>query len=194
MAKLYFRYSAMNAGKTTQLLQVKYNYEERGQRVLLLKPGLDTRDGAWVRSRIGLESPALLCDPDSDLFALIAEQAQNGRIDCVIVDEAQFLSRKQVEDLCRVVDDSGIAVIAYGLRSDFRGRLFPGSEALLALCDSIEELKTICWCGKKAIMNTRILNGKAVFEGAQIQIGGNESYISLCRRHWRSGDLGPSKG
>jgi thymidine kinase len=194
MAKLYFRYSAMNAGKTTQLLQVKYNYEERGQRVLLLKPGIDTRDGSWVRSRIGLESPALLCDPDTDLFALIAGEAKNGRIDCVIVDEAQFLSRKQVEDLCRVVDDSGIAVIAYGLRSDFRGRLFPGSEALLALCDSIEELKTICWCGKKAIMNTRILNGEAVFEGEQIQIGGNESYISLCRRHWRSGDLGPSKG
>lgn len=189
MAKLYFRYSAMNAGKTTQLLQVKYNYEERGQRVLLIKPRVDTRDGDWVRSRIGLESRAVLCDPDDDLFALAVKEGP----DCVIVDEAQFLARAQVEGLARVVDDLGIAVIAYGLRSDFRGQLFPGSEALLALCDSIEELKTICWCGKKAIMNTRIQDGKAVFEGEQVQIGGNESYISLCRRHWRSGDLGPEQ-
>jgi thymidine kinase len=191
MAKLYFRYSAMNAGKTTQLLQVKYNYEERGQRVLLLKPAVDTRDGAWVRSRTGLESPAVLVDPGAGVFALVAAEAARERLACVIVDEAQFLSRAQVEELARVVDELGIAVIAYGLRSDFRGRLFPGSEALLSLCDSIEELKTICWCGKKAIMNTRILDGRAVYEGEQIQIGGNESYISLCRRHWRSGDLGP---
>jgi thymidine kinase len=193
MAKLYFRYSAMNAGKTTQLLQVKYNYEERGQRVLLLKPRVDTRDGSSVRSRIGLESQAVLCDPGDDLLAVVGRESASERPDCVIVDEAQFLTRPQVEQLSRVVDDLGIAVIAYGLRSDFRGQLFPGSEALLALCDSIEELKTICWCGKKAIMNTRILDGKAVFEGEQIQIGGNESYISLCRRHWRSGDLGPAK-
>lgn len=194
MAKLYFRYSAMNAGKTTQLLQVKYNYEERGQRVLLLKPRVDTRDGARVRSRIGLESPAQLCDPGDDLYLLIARENSEARIDCVIVDEAQFLSRLQAEELARAVDGLGVAVIAYGLRSDFCGRLFPGSEALLALADSIEEIKTICWCGKKAIMNTRIQDGKAVFEGEQIQIGGNESYISLCRRHWRDGNLGPRGG
>jgi thymidine kinase len=180
----------MNAGKTTQLLQVKYNYEERGQNVLLLKPLVDTRDGSKVRSRIGLESEAILIHEASAIDTLVKERLSSGPIHCVIVDEAQFLSRRQVEELCRVVDDLGVAVIAYGLRSDFRGRLFPGSEALLSLCDSIEEVKTICWCGKKAIMNTRISDGKAVFEGEQVQIGGNESYISLCRKHWRQGMLG----
>ncbi len=194
VAKLYFRYSAMNAGKTTQLLQVKYNYEERGQRVLLVKPRVDTRDGSMVRSRIGLESQAVIIDEDDGLFELARREHSQAPISCLIVDEAQFLSRAQVEDLCQVVDELGIAVIAYGLRADFRGRLFPGSEALLSLCDSIEEVKTICWCGKKAIMNTRILEGRAVFEGEQVQIGGNESYISLCRRHWKLGQLGPLAG
>jgi thymidine kinase len=193
MAKLYFRYSAMNAGKTTQLLQVKYNYEERGQRVLLFKPRVDTRDGACVRSRIGLESPAILLETDSDVYEIVKAENEKQAVHCVILDEAQFINREQVEELCRVVDDLGVAVIAYGLRSDFRGELFPGSAALLALADSIEEVKTICWCGKKAIMNTRILDGKAVFEGEQVQIGGNESYISLCRRHWKLGLLGPER-
>jgi thymidine kinase len=193
MAKLYFRYAAMNAGKTTQLLQVKYNYEERGQRVLLFKPKIDTRDGDRVRSRIGLESLAILLEPESDVFTIVRAETAKGAVHCVILDEAQFLTREQVEALCRVVDDLGIAVIAYGLRSDFRGELFPGSAALLALADSIEEVKTICWCGKKAIMNTRVKGGRAVFEGEQVQIGGNESYISLCRRHWRLGKLGADR-
>lgn len=192
MAKLYFRYSAMNAGKTTQLLQVKYNYEERGQNVILMKPGIDNRDGdRRIKSRIGLECEALVIDADTNLGVWIRDALAAHPVHCVIIDEAQFLTRQQVLQLCRIVDDLNIPVIAYGLRSDFKGDLFPGSEALLAFCDSIEELKTICWCGKKAIMNTRLLNGQPVYEGEQIQIGGNESYISLCRKHWREGKIGP---
>lgn len=192
MAKLYFRYSAMNAGKTTQLLQVKYNYEERGQNVLLLKPAIDDRDGnGIVKSRIGLECNAVVIDFETDILALVKKHLRDREIHCVILDEAQFLTKEQVSQICIIVDELNIPVIAYGLRSDFRGNLFPGSEALLAFADSIEELKTICWCGKKAIMNTRLLNGKPVYEGEQIQIGGNESYISLCRKHWREGKVRP---
>lgn len=191
MAKLYFRYSAMNAGKTTQLLQVKYNYEERGQTVILFKPVIDNRENTTkIRSRIGLEAEAVLIDSETDLLQTVRLELQHHPIHCVLIDEAQFLSRQQVLQLCSVVDDLNIAVIAYGLRADFKGDLFPGSEALLAFSDSIEELKTICWCGKKAIMNTRLVNGKPVYEGEQIFIGGNESYISLCRKHWREGKIG----
>ncbi|MBP7176477.1 MAG: thymidine kinase [Thermoclostridium sp.] len=192
MAKLYFRYSAMNAGKTTQLLQVKYNYEERGQTVLLLKPSIDNRENtSRIRSRIGLEAEATLISADTNLLQEVQSELAKHPIHCILVDEAQFLSRQQVLQLCIIVDDLSIAVIAYGLRADFKGNLFPGSEALLAFSDSIEEIKTICWCGKKAIMNTRLLNGKPVFEGEQVQIGGNESYISLCRKHWREGKNAP---
>lgn len=190
MAKLYFRYSAMNAGKTTQLIQVKYNYEERGQRVLVLKSAIDNRDGVGVvKSRIGIECPAILLNSDTNILELVKENLKKNKIDCLLIDEAQFLSKPQVMQICSVVDELNIPCMAYGLRSDFKGNLFPGSEALISLSDSIEELKTICWCGKKAIMNTRLLDGKAVFEGAQIQIGGNESYISLCRKHWREGKV-----
>lgn len=188
MAKLYFRYGAMNAGKTTQLLQVKYNYEERGQKVLLLKPAVDNRHGIGkIKSRIGLESDAEEINQDTNLLDLLKDKEVN----CVIIDEAQFLSRDQVLQLCSIVDDRNIPVIAYGLRTDFKGDLFPGSEALFSFADTIEELKTICWCGKKATMNARLLNGKPVYEGEQIQIGGNESYISLCRKHWREGKIKP---
>ncbi len=194
MAKLYFRYSAMNAGKTTQLLQVKYNYEERGQTVVLFKPAIDNRENtARVRSRIGLEGDAILINSETDLLKAIQEKQSESPIHCVLVDEAQFLSKQQVLQLCTIVDELNIAVIAYGLRADFKGNLFPGSEALLAFSDSIEEIKTICWCGKKAIMNTRLLNGRPVYEGEQIQIGGNESYISLCRKHWREGKSAPDQ-
>lgn len=190
MAKLYFRYSAMNAGKTTQLLQVKYNYEERGQNVILFKPVVDNRDGiAKVRSRIGLEADSVLIDTHTNLLEAVQQELKAHPVHCVLIDEAQFLTKEQVQQLCAIVDDLNIAVIAYGLRADFRGELFPGSEALLAFSDSIEELKTICWCGKKAIMNTRLLDGKPVYEGEQIMIGGNESYISLCRKHWRMGKV-----
>lgn len=192
MAKLYFRYSAMNAGKTTQLLQVKYNYEERGQNVILFKPSVDNRENtSRVRSRVGLEADAVLIDSGTNLLKAVEQELKTHPVHCVLIDEAQFLTKEQVLQLCAIVDDLNIAVIAYGLRADFRGDLFPGSEALLAFSDSIEELKTICWCGKKAIMNTRLLNGKPVYEGEQILIGGNESYISLCRKHWREGKTSP---
>lgn len=190
MAKLYFRYSAMNAGKTTQLIQVKHNYEERGQNVLVLKPAVDKRDGTGkIKSRIGIECEAVILDGETDILKVVKQANDHKKVDCLLIDEAQFLSKQHVLQLCSVVDDLNIPCMAYGLRSDFKGNLFPGSEVLLSLADTIEELKTICWCGKKALMNTRLLNGKAVYEGEQIQIGGNESYISLCRKHWRDGKV-----
>ncbi len=192
MAKLYFRYSAMNAGKTTQLIQVKHNYEERDQNVMVLKPIIDKRDSAEkIKSRIGIECCTTLFDDKANVFDLIRTCNETKRINCILIDEAQFMTREQVLQLCSAIDDLNIPCIAYGLRSDFRGELFPGSEALLSFADSIEELKTICWCGKKAIMNTRLMNGEAVYEGEQVQIGGNESYISLCRKHWKEGKVRP---
>lgn len=187
MSKLYFRYSAMNAGKTTQILQVKFNYEERGQKVVLLKPSIDNREGneAVVKSRIGLESSCILLKPGDSITNLLKEL----NVDCILVDEAQFLTPDQAKELAKLVDEENIPVLCYGLRSDFRGELFPGSAVMMALADSIEELKTVCWCGRKALMNTRIQDGKAVYEGEQVQIGGNEAYISLCRKHWRSGKI-----
>ncbi len=188
MAKVYFRYAAMNAGKSTQLLQVRHNYHERHQRTLLLKPHLDNRDGEDViRPRIGgLEVKVdALVYPDTDLQAMVEEYRQRGqKVDCVLVDEAQFLSPEQVRELCGVADFLDVPVMCYGLRSDFRGELFPGSATLMALADDIEELKTICWCGKKATINARLLDGHVLTEGPQVLIGGNESYTALCRKHW----------
>jgi len=188
LAKVYFRYAAMNAGKSTQLLQVRHNYHERHQKTLLLKPHLDNRDGEdLIRPRIGgLEVKVdALVYPDTDLQILVEGKLQKGeKLDCVLVDEAQFLSGEQVRELCGVADFLGIPVMCYGLRADFRGELFPGSAALMALADDIEELKTICWCGKKATINARILDGHVLTEGPQVMIGGNETYTSLCRKHW----------
>jgi thymidine kinase len=188
MAKVYFRYAAMNAGKSTQLLQVRHNYHERHQRTLLLKPHLDDRDGEDViRPRIGgLEARVdAVLRRESDVRALVEEERRHkGRVDCVLVDEAQFLTAAQVRSLCEVADILDVPIMCYGLRADFRGELFEGSAALLALADDIEELKTICWCGKKAIMNARIRDGHVLREGPQLLIGGNETYTSLCRKHW----------
>ena len=188
MAKVYFRYAAMNAGKSTQLLQVRHNYHERHQRTLLLKPHLDNRDGEdLIRPRIGgLEARVdALVFPDTDLRALIETHLQSGPLDCVLIDEAQFMSPEQVRQLCSVADFLDVPIMCYGLRADFRAELFPGSAALMALADDIEELKTICWCGKKATVNARIQDGHVQHEGPQILIGGNETYTSLCRKHWR---------
>ena len=186
MAKLYFRYGAMGSSKTANAVMVQYNYRERGQQVLMLKPKLENRDGATVvRSRCGLEAE---CRYVEDL----PEISLDG-IDCVIVDEAHFLTRAQVRSLVDIVDDYGIPVICYGLRTDFRGELFEDSRELLCWADTIEELKTVCWCGRKATFNARIFNGKIVREGEQILLGGNSAYISLCRRHWKSGELGSFK-
>ncbi len=186
MAKLYFYYAAMNAGKSTMLLQASFNYRERGMRTLLFTAAIDTRTGSGViASRLGLEAPATPFDGASDLFAAIAAEQARAPLDCVLVDEAQFLSHAQVWQLARVCDTLGIPVLAYGLRTDFLGQLFPGSAALLAIADVLDELKAVCHCGRKATMNLRIdADGRAVVAGDQTLIGGDDRYMALCRRHF----------
>lgn len=186
MAKLYFSYSAMNAGKSTILLQAAHNYEERGMKTKLFTAFVDSRYGVGrISSRIGLAADAETFTGDTNLFERIKEVLAQGNIDCILVDEAQFLSEDQVWQLARVADDLGVPVMCYGLRSDFQGKLFPGSAALLAVAEDLREIRTICFCGRKATMNLRIgADGKAVEEGEQILIGGEESYISVCRKHW----------
>lgn len=195
MAKIYFRYAAMNAGKSTQLLQVRHNYHERHQRTLLLKPHLDNREGEDVIApRIGNISAKVdaLVFESMDLHELVEQNVHaKGKLDCVLVDEAQFLTSDQVMQLCRVADFMNIPIMCYGLRADFRAKLFPGSEALMALADDIEELKTICWCGRKATINARIMDGKVLREGPQVLIGGNETYTALCRKHWQMDQPAP---
>ncbi|MDM7458270.1 MAG: thymidine kinase [Paracoccus sp. (in: a-proteobacteria)] len=185
MAKLYFHYSTMNAGKSTLLLQAAYNYRERGMDVLLLTAALDDRAGVGrVASRIGIDSPAICFSESDDLLELVLREGPDAA--CIFVDEAQFLTRKQVWQLAQVADDRHQPVMCYGLRVDFRGELFPGSAALLALADDMREVRTICHCGRKATMVVRQdEQGRVITEGAQVQVGGNESYVSLCRRHWR---------
>ena len=188
MAQLYFKYGAMGSSKTANALMTRFNYEERGQKTLLVKPRLDTRDGDhMVVSRIGLTYPCIYFDEMQQLSVM--ELQQNA---CVIVDEAQFLTREEVMYLVGLVDDWNIPVICYGLRTDFKGELFPGSAELLATADVIEEVKTICWCGKKATFNARFdAAGKVLKEGEQVVLGANDQYIGLCRKHWMAGDLGP---
>mgnify|MGYP001252274738 CR=1 FL=1 len=187
MAKLYFHYSTMNAGKSTLLLQASHNYRERGMVTYLLTAQLDDRAGEGrIASRIGIGEVADTYDKDTDLFAKVRARLADGSVDCIFLDEAQFLTTDQVWQLARAVDDLGVPVMCYGLRVDFRGELFPGSAALLALADEMREVRTICHCGKKATMVVRRgPDGKALRDGAQVQIGGNETYVSLCRRHWR---------
>jgi thymidine kinase len=186
MAKLYFYYAAMNAGKSTQLLRSAFNYAERGMRTLLFTAGVHDRSGHGViDSRIGLKAEATPFEPATDLHAAVSDARQTGAIGCVLIDEAQFLTRPQVLQLARVCDEMGVPVLCYGLRSDFRGELFEGSAALLALADVLSEIKTVCNCGRKATMNLRIdERGNAVTAGAQIGIGGNDRYVALCRRHY----------
>ncbi|MDA9673148.1 thymidine kinase [Paracoccaceae bacterium] len=187
MAKLYFQYSTMNAGKSTLLLQASHNYHERGMKTYLITAGFDKRVGdGKIGSRIGIASDADTFDHKENMFQKIESRLRKGPCSCVFIDEAQFLSEEQVWELARVVDDLKVPVMCYGLRVDFQGKLFPGSAALLALADEMREIRTICHCGKKATMVIRQdENGDAIKDGAQIQIGGNETYISLCRRHWR---------
>lgn len=193
MAKLYFHYSTMNAGKSTILLQASYNYIERGMQTFLVTAELDHRAGeARIASRIGIGAEAATFSPDTDMFALIEARLAQGPCACIFIDEAQFLTETQVWQLARTVDDLGVPIMCYGLRVDFQGQLFPGSAALLALADEMREVRTICHCGKKATMVVRKgADGHALREGAQVQVGGNETYVSLCRRHWREemGDL-----
>lgn len=188
MAKLYFYYSAMNAGKSTTLLQSAWNYRERGLHPVILSPVADRASGqARVSSRIGISSPALLFGVDDDLFGLIDAMLEQHNIHCVLVDEAQFLSQAQVRQLSDVVDDLNIPVLTYGLRTDFRGQLFPGSSELLAWADELVELKTICHTGRKATMVVRVdEHGYAITDGAQVEIGGNERYVSVSRREFKA--------
>ncbi len=186
MAKLYFHYATMNAGKSTMLLQASYNYRERGMRTVIFIAALDDRAGAGkVASRIGLSSDAIPFGPADDLFAQIEAMHAEEPVACVFVDEAQFLSAEQVWQLARVSDRIGVPVMAYGLRTDFQGKLFPGSHELLAIADELREVRTICHCGRKATMVVRVgADGAVVHEGAQVEVGGNDRYVSLCRRHW----------
>lgn len=184
MAQLFFRYGAMNSGKTIEILKVAHNYEEQGKSVIILTSGLDNRYGeGLVASRIGMSRPAQPIFADTDVFELVKEL--NADTYAVLVDEAQFLTRANVLQLTRVVDELKIPVLAFGLKNDFQNHLFEGSKALLIFADKIEEIKTICWfCGRKASMNLRVADGKPVYEGEQVQIGGNESYFPVCREHY----------
>ena len=187
MAKLYFSYSAMNAGKSTILLQASHNYRERGMNTLLLTAAFDDRAGKGrIGSRIGLGADALTFAADTDIEQLTRRAHEQQPLDCLLVDEAQFLSVDQVWQLSVVVDQLNIPVMCYGLRTDFRGQLFPGSAVLLAVADTLREIRTICHCGRKATMVTRLTEkGETVTDGAQIEIGGNDKYVSLCRVHWK---------
>ncbi len=186
MAQLYFYYSAMNAGKSTTLLQSAFNYKERGMNPMIFTAAIDTRFGEGkVSSRIGIEATAQLFNDETSLLDTIASNHSHLKVDCVLIDEAQFLSKAQVKELCHVVDELKIPVLCYGLRTDFRGELFNGSNYLLAWADKLIELKTVCHCGRKANMVLRTdESGVAIADGAQVEIGGNERYVSVCRKHY----------
>jgi thymidine kinase len=194
MAKLYFYYASMNAGKSTTLLQADFNYRERGMRTLLFTAGVHDRGGKGViDSRLGISASAVPFDGTTDLRIVAEEEHFRAPLACVLVDEAQFLSAAQVHQLAHIADEVGIPVLCYGLRTDFQGRLFPGSSELLALADSLIEIKSVCECGRKATMNLRVdAAGNAVRQGEQKEIGGNERYVALCRRHFmqRTGAIG----
>jgi thymidine kinase len=187
MAKLYFYYASMNAGKSTVLLQSSYNYRERGMRTLLFTPSVDTRYGTGrIESRIGLRSGAIPLAPADNLLNRVKQEHAAKPVACVLVDEAQFLTAEQIWQATDVADGLDIPVLCYGLRTDFQGRLFPGSGALLALADDLTEIKAICHCGRKATMNLRLdAHGRAVRDGAQVEVGGNERYVAMCRRHFK---------
>jgi thymidine kinase len=185
MAKLYFYYASMNAGKSTTLLQADFNYRERGMRTLLFTAAIDDRFAAGtVTSRIGLGADAIAFDRDTDLAAIVVRDSKAPPA-CVLVDEAQFLTAMQVDQLASLADFHGVPVLAYGLRTDFQGQLFEGSARLLAIADSLIEIKSVCACGRKATMNMRVdAEGNAIREGAQTEIGGNDRYVAMCRRHF----------
>jgi thymidine kinase len=188
MAKLYFNYSTMNAGKSTLLLQAAHNYREGGMATYLITAQFDKRAGAGrIASRIGIGEDADTFAPNEDMFAKISARLAAGPVACIFIDECQFLTKEQVWQLARAVDDLGVPIMCYGLRVDFQGSLFPGSAALLAWADEMREVRTICHCGKKATMVVRKgPDGRALREGEQVVIGGNETYVSMCRRHWRA--------
>ena len=191
MAKLYFNYSSMNAGKSTALLQADHNYRERGMNTILFTSSKDERYGKnEIVSRIGIKAPATYFFENTNIFEEVLEESKKNHTNCVLIDEAQFLSKDQVFQLGRIVDELNIPVLTFGIRTDFKGELFEGSQYLLAWSDNIKEIKTVCHCGGKATMVVRInSNGAIVSEGSQIEVGGNESYIPLCRKHFNSKEL-----
>ena len=187
MAKLYFKYGAMGSSKTAQALITKYNYEENDMHVWLMKPGTDTRDGKnVVKSRIGLRSEAQVISPDMDVYEIYRTQ-WDGKVDAVIVDECQFFTVDQIDQLRTIVDDFNVPVMCFGLRTDFQTKLFPGSLRLMEVADTIQEIKTICDCGAKATVNARIIDGYIVTEGDQVFLGGNDAYIAMCHRCYING-------
>jgi thymidine kinase len=192
MAKLYFYYSSMNAGKSTTLLQADFNYRERGMETMLWTAALDNRfDSGVITSRIGLQSAAHVFASDTDLFEAVAKEQTKRSVSCVLLDEAQFLSKEQVFDLAAIADELGIPVLCYGLRTDFQAELFPGSATLLGIADALIEIKAVCHCGRKSTMNLRVdVDGKAVKEGAQTEVGGNDRYDALCRKHFMEATRG----
>lgn len=194
MAQLYFRYSTMNAGKSIELIKVAYNYEERGKRVLTLVPSADNRYGTGViTSRIGIQRQAIIVSQDSNILEIFMREKEKDDIDCVLIDECQFLKKHHVQELVEIVDSFNVPVLAYGLKNDFRNEMFEGSYYLLIYADKIEEIKTICWCGRKATMIARIVDGEFVKRGEQVVIGGNDMYVSLCRKHYNDGRYKPEK-
>ncbi|MGI6752397.1 MAG: thymidine kinase [Anaerovoracaceae bacterium] len=191
MAQLYYRYSTMNAGKSLEIIKVAHNYEERGKRVLTIVPRIDDRHGiGFITSRAGVSRSATVINDDTNVLQLFMEENSKKKIDCVLIDECQFLKKHHVQELVEIVDSYDTPVLTYGLKNDFKNELFEGSYYMLVYADKIEEIKTICWCGRKATMVARIENGKIVKTGEQIQIGGNEMYVSLCRKHYNDGRLG----
>lgn len=190
MAQLYYRYSAMNAGKSLEIIKVANNYEERGKHVMCLVPEVDGRDEkGMITSRVGLKRPAYVVDDDTNIMNLFIEKNMQKPIDCVLIDECQFLRKHHVQELAEIVDSFDVPVMAYGLKNDFKNELFEGSYYFLVYADKIEEIKTICWCGRKATMVARIQDGKIIKHGSQIVIGGNDMYVSLCRKHYNDGRL-----
>ena len=194
MAQLYYRYSTMNAGKSIELIKVAYNYEERGKNVLTLVPSIDNRYGTGViTSRIGIQREATIVSEDTNILELFIAENMKKKIDCVLIDECQFLSKHHVQELVEIVDSFDVPVLAYGLKNDFKNELFEGSYYMLVYADKIEEIKTICWCGRKATMVARVVDGKFVKQGEQVLVGGNDMYVSLCRKHYNDGRLGPDE-
>ncbi|XVG94955.1 thymidine kinase [Eubacteriales bacterium KG125] len=194
MAQLYFRYSTMNAGKSIELIKVAYNYEERGKKVLTLVPSADNRYGTGViTSRIGIQRQATMVSNDTNILEVFMREREKADIDCVLIDECQFLKKHHVQELVEIVDSFNVPVLAYGLKNDFRNEMFEGSYYLLIYADKIEEIKTICWCGRKATMVARIVDGEIVKKGDQVVIGGNDMYVSLCRKHYNDGRFKPDR-
>lgn len=194
MAQLYYRYSTMNAGKSIEVIKVAYNYEERNKRTLLLVPATDDRYGLGVvTSRVGLQREAIVINDATNILELFMEENAKKEIECVLIDECQFLRKHHVQELVEIVDSFNVPVLAYGLKNDFRNELFEGSYYMLVYADKIEEIKTICWCGRKATMVARVVDGKFVKQGEQIVIGGNDMYVSLCRKHYNDGRIGPEE-